>query len=863
MAPISQEIILGLPQSSDTWHFAVRRLRTWINEEGKTPLRPWLYLAASAQTGVIRGIALEEELTADQARQVLYQAMADPPGEFEYEPYRPARVFFEDQELYRAISPDLQAIGIEARHRSSSSLVDEIIESLEEEMRDGRPEVPGLLSQRKLTPKVVGEFFKAAADFYRAAPWVELSNEDPLAVRVGDQKKPYYATVMGQGGVEYGLALYRDWEGMLGFYQPQDGPRDLNRMGEIHSLLFNEVTGVPFADLEGIERYGWEIADPQAYPMPIIFVPPETVKRPELDEILWYTAALQAIPVFVKEHLERDDDGQIQPAKVRLTLSGPKGALPVEITYPAGDLPKGFGASRDFGTDWERSEAEFELPFDPRAMEGQFSHLTGMLGESGVSPAVQKAQELMYQAWDESNPARRLALARKALKISADCADAYVLLAEEQADSLERALGYYQEGVAAGKRALGEAYFAENTGHFWGLMETRPFMRAMEGMARSLWRLGRKEEALQSYQEMLRLNPGDNQGIRYILTDLLQSMNRYPELATLLKQYPDNWSADWLYTKALQAFRESGASRKANRALGEALRQNEHVPAYLTGEQRVPNQLPPYTGMGDEDEAVLYAAQHLNYWRRAPGAVEWLQDQLVVHEAKKQALRDKSGFKVGDSVKVKKRTRDPDFDIDLGGWQGRIREIEVDLETSQLFVLIEWDSQTLKAMPGEAIEESERMGMEWTEMHLPANRVVPAGPRDEPVDRDEIIARLSSQYAWSYLGEQGDRIQAVLEGTSAKDRRRQLAAWERYLQEQLEFPFKAEVAEEQDQEHLQVEDVVEVLGIKGAHSLYGILVEVRKKGYRGAVPLYDLDVQDEDAPQFQPVDDYQTWFENQ
>jgi hypothetical protein len=83
------------------------------------------------------------------------------------------------------------------------------------------------------------------------------------------------------------------------------------------------------------------------------------------------------------------------------------------------------------------------------------------------------------------------------------------------------------------------------------------------------------------------------------------------------------------------------------------------------------------------------------------------------------------------------------------------------------------------------------------------------------------------------------------------------------LQEQLEFPFKAEVAEEQDQEHLQVEDVVEVLGIKGAHSLYGILVEVRKKGYRGAVPLYDLDVQDEDAPQFQPVDDYQTWFENQ
>ena len=38
---------------------------------------------------------------------------------------------------------------------------------------------------------------------------------------------------------------------------------------------------------------------------------------------------------------------------------------------------------------------------------------------------------------------------------------------------------------------------------------------------------------------------------------------------------------------------------------------------------------------------------------------------------------------------------------------------------------------------------------------------------------------------------------------------------------------------------------------------------MRKKGYRGAVPLYDLDVTDEDAPKFQPVDDYQTWYENQ
>jgi hypothetical protein len=48
-------------------------------------------------------------------------------------------------------------------------------------------------------------------------------------------------------------------------------------------------------------------------------------------------------------------------------------------------------------------------------------------------PQLKKAQDLMYQAWEESNPARRIVLAHRALEISPDCADAYVLLAEEEA----------------------------------------------------------------------------------------------------------------------------------------------------------------------------------------------------------------------------------------------------------------------------------------------------------------------------------------------------------------------------------------------------------------------------------------------
>src|SRR5262249_48596951 len=70
---------------------------------------------------------------------------------------------------------------------------------------------------------------------------------------------------------------------------------------------------------------------------------------------------------------------------------------------------------------------------DRRAMEGFISAIGGRRGDD----APTRAQEVMYDAWDQSNPRARVALARKALAISPLCADAYVLLAEEEAKSPE------------------------------------------------------------------------------------------------------------------------------------------------------------------------------------------------------------------------------------------------------------------------------------------------------------------------------------------------------------------------------------------------------------------------------------------
>ena len=123
---------------------------------------------------------------------------------------------------------------------------------------------------------------------------------------------------------------------------------------------------------------------------------------------------------------------------------------------------------------------------DRRSMEGFMSAIGGRQSNN----ATAKAQEVMYEAWDQTDRRARVALAHKALRISPLCADAYVLLAEEEAKSTEEALEYYRKGVEVGEQALGAKGFREYAGHFWGFLETRPYMRAREGLAATLNALG-------------------------------------------------------------------------------------------------------------------------------------------------------------------------------------------------------------------------------------------------------------------------------------------------------------------------------------------------------------------------------------
>lgn len=272
---------------------------------------------------------------------------------------------------------------------------------------------------------------------------------------------------------------------------------------------------------------------------------------------------------------------------------------------------------------------------DFASMEEANAFIQEVLATGGIPDAVSQtpldqAQEVIYQAL-EATGKRRVTLARKALTISPDCADAYVLLAEATRNPTE-AKAHYEQGVEAGERALGPRPFKEDVGHFWGIMETRPYMRARQGLAEVLWVLGDRQDAIGHATDLLRLNPGDNQGIRYLLATWLLTEGEDDALDRLLKAYPDEGGAVWAYTRALWTFRRRGAGAGATRALNAALRTNPHVPFYLFGLRELPEELPGYIGMGDENEAVAYVADAITNWIDTEGALDWfagIMDRLA------------------------------------------------------------------------------------------------------------------------------------------------------------------------------------------------------------------------------------------
>jgi tetratricopeptide (TPR) repeat protein len=235
---------------------------------------------------------------------------------------------------------------------------------------------------------------------------------------------------------------------------------------------------------------------------------------------------------------------------------------------------------------------------------------------------IEKAEDLVYEA-AELPPVKARKLIAGALQLDRNCISAYEFLSLMEFSPVI-SLVFLEKAIAIGR----ELFLGENAeefeGHFWGIHETRPFMRCLQHYAECHQDMGLINEAILTYEEMLELNPVDNQGVRDFLLLALIEIGDDQKFEKYNKQYIEDDMTFSLFTRALFAFKTKGDTKASRQKLEEAMQANQFViPKMLSKKGQF--KLPDYYELGSEEEADFYANSAKAIWQGISGAMKWLK----------------------------------------------------------------------------------------------------------------------------------------------------------------------------------------------------------------------------------------------
>jgi len=90
----------------------------------------------------------------------------------------------------------------------------------------------------------------------------------------------------------------------------------------------------------------------------------------------------------------------------------------------------------------------------------------------------------------------------------------HLALVLSERNLLDQARDLWDQSVRIGRKAFPQDFKLGRERLEWGWLENRPFLRCLHGLALARYDEGEVEEALRLFQELLSLNPNDNQGVR-------------------------------------------------------------------------------------------------------------------------------------------------------------------------------------------------------------------------------------------------------------------------------------------------------------------------------------------------------------
>ncbi len=193
---------------------------------------------------------------------------------------------------------------------------------------------PSLTSVPGVSHGLLASLFQAAAEFYALAPWLALGSETNLAIHYPGAAEARLVVVMGSGGQAYGLSVYDCLDDLRRMYQLNDPLAAANELCWL-ALTYETAEYLSRADLRAVERFGWQVANPSAYPAIVrIGSPGPELHPPLLTDLVWLEGALRILTQFLRQRPQLDEAGKLRPVDLFLKSQTCAGLAEARLRLP-------------------------------------------------------------------------------------------------------------------------------------------------------------------------------------------------------------------------------------------------------------------------------------------------------------------------------------------------------------------------------------------------------------------------------------------------------------------------------------------------------------------------------------------------
>lgn len=240
-----------------------------------------------------------------------------------------------------------------------------------------------------------------------------------------------------------------------------------------------------------------------------------------------------------------------------------------------------------------------------------------------------EAYEILEEAQYTKNEKEAIKLAKKAYKKSSDCFDAILFQCDLEENVIKR-MKLLNDGLEFEKNRLtNEKYFdKENIGHFYGIFETRPYIRGLSIKAEYLLEEGKLRQAANICKEVLRLNENDNLGIRYLLMAIYATLEEEKSMLDLYKKYPEE-DLEMLFP-LFAIYYKSGNDKKALEYLKRIDKCNSNFVKYFNGTIKQSKKVSSgYYSRGDSSEIFMYLDRYIYLLITMPKLNEYIIENLI------------------------------------------------------------------------------------------------------------------------------------------------------------------------------------------------------------------------------------------